>query len=123
MVTSFWITILVIVIGLILVTLPDQEKRVFSFNKDHGPSLQDLLGLILIVLSWCFMLFKIVLKRKMVLKSIGTRNTLLITMMIGAGGVLIFGGLQVEENLILWIGILFSVLGYSILLIPAFRKS
>jgi hypothetical protein len=122
MVMSFWITILVIAIGLIFVILPDQEKSVFNFNKDHGPSLQDVFGLILIVLGWCFILFKIVFKRKMVLKFIGGRNTLLLTAMIVGGSIFIIGGLKAEKDLILWMGVLFNVVGYSVLLIPAFRK-
>ncbi len=123
MVTSFWITLLVIAIGLILVIVPDQEKSVFNFNKDHGPSLQDTFGLILIVLGWSFILFKIIFNRKMVLKFIGTRNILLLTAMIIGGSILIVGGLKAEKDLVLWMGVLFSVFAYSILLTPAFRKS
>ncbi|MEO7988073.1 MAG: hypothetical protein ABI663_00950 [Chryseolinea sp.] len=121
MVISFWNTILV-TIGLILVIMPDQEKSVFNFNKDHGPSLQDAVGLMLIVLGWCFILFKIIFKQKMVLKFIGQRNTVLLTAMIVGGSIFIIGGLKAEKDSILWIGTLFSVVGYSALLIPAFRR-
>lgn len=76
MVNYFWITLLIIVIGIVLVILPDHDKSLFYFHKDHRPSLRDLPGLIFIISGWCVILIRIFLKRKMVLKSLGIRNAM-----------------------------------------------
>jgi len=121
MVNSFWITLLIIVIGLVLVILPDHDKSLFNFNRDHGPSTLDLMGLILIIASWCFILMRIIVKRKLVLKSVGSRNVVLFVVMILIGGGLIVIGLQIEKDIMLWFGVLLSLFGYGTLLTPAFR--
>jgi drug/metabolite transporter (DMT)-like permease len=123
MVNPFWIILLIIVIGIVLVILPDHDKSLFNFNQDHGPSQQDLLGLIFIILSWCFILVRIIFKRKTVLNSLGAKNIMWLVILILAGNALIIGGLRIEKDFVLWMGVLFSILGYGVLLTPAFRKS
>jgi len=55
--------LLIILTGLIIVALPDSGPRLFSFGKDHGPSLQDVVGLLLILTGYIWLLV-IAWKRK-----------------------------------------------------------
>ena len=38
--------------GAAIVALPDSDERVFSLSRTHGPSLVDLLGVVVLVGSW-----------------------------------------------------------------------
>jgi uncharacterized membrane protein YidH (DUF202 family) len=44
--------ILLLAVGFIIVALPDSDKRLFSISKDHGPSLQDTIGLVMILIGY-----------------------------------------------------------------------
>jgi hypothetical protein len=35
-----------------VIALPDSDNRVFSLSETHGPSLVDLVGVIIVVLAW-----------------------------------------------------------------------
>ncbi|MEU2615348.1 hypothetical protein ABZ570_27795 [Micromonospora sp. NPDC007271] len=36
----------------LLIALPDSGPRLFSFSRTHGPSLVDLLGMVVAVVAW-----------------------------------------------------------------------
>ena len=38
--------------GLVTILLPDTGPRLFSLSEDHGPSLIDLVGIVLLVAGW-----------------------------------------------------------------------
>jgi len=38
--------------GILVVALPDKGKRLFSISKAHGPSLQDVIGLVLVFIGY-----------------------------------------------------------------------
>jgi len=50
--------IVVILIGLTMIILPDSNKRLISFSKNHGLSIQDAIGLILIVFPYTILIIK-----------------------------------------------------------------
>jgi hypothetical protein len=60
--------LLVISIGIVIVALPDSDARLFSISKEHGPSLQDAVGLILILLPYVILLMHAWRQREKVLK-------------------------------------------------------
>ncbi|SCF27838.1 hypothetical protein GA0074695_5090 [Micromonospora viridifaciens] len=39
-------------LGGLLLALPDSGPRLFSFSRTHGPSLVDLLGMVIAVVAW-----------------------------------------------------------------------
>ena len=39
-------------VGATLIALPDSDVRVFSLSQTHGPSMVDLIGMIIIVVAW-----------------------------------------------------------------------
>lgn len=41
-----------VVLGVVLVALPDSDRRVVSLSETHGPSLVDLVGSLVLTASW-----------------------------------------------------------------------
>jgi len=120
---SFWFVLLLLIIGIVIVMLPDSDKRLFSFNKDHGPSLQDTIGLSLIIVGWIWIVLRIIRKRYSLVVRLGILKLRLMALLIVVGGALIAAGILSELNNLLWIGIALSAFAYVFLMIPAFRKN
>jgi hypothetical protein len=46
--------LLLFLIGLVIVILPDNNERLFSFSNDHGPSRMDLIGLTILFCPYLY---------------------------------------------------------------------
>jgi drug/metabolite transporter (DMT)-like permease len=53
-------------VGVLIVLAPDEGRRVFSFSEDHGPSAQDLVGIIVILIGWLAFLIPLLESRVMI---------------------------------------------------------
>jgi len=61
----FWLYILLILLGFVFLSLPEDEKRVIVINDYHGPSVMDIYGIASILASWiCMLITAIVRYRK-----------------------------------------------------------
>lgn len=118
----FWFVLVLLIAGIVIVLLPDSDKRLFSFNKDHGPSMQDMIGLSLIIIGWIWIVVRIISNRNQLVFRLGLFKLRLMALLIVAGGALIAAGILSELNNLLWIGIALSAFAYVFLMIPAFRK-
>jgi hypothetical protein len=47
-----WAAAVGVAVGVVLVALPDNDRRVLSLSETHGPSTLDLVGSILLTASW-----------------------------------------------------------------------
>ena len=120
---SFWLVLLLLVSGIIIVLLPDSDIRLFSINKDHGPSLRDTIGLCLIIVGWLWIVLRIIRYRNQLFVRLGLFKLRLMALLIVTGGALIAAGILSELNNLLWTGIALSAFAYVFLMIPAFRKN
>jgi len=120
---SFWVVLLLLIGGIVIVLLPDSDKRLLSFNKDHGPSLQDMIGIGLIIIGWIWIVFQIISNRNQLVVRLGLFKLRLMALLIVAGGALIAAGILSTLNNLLWTGIALSAFAYVFLMIPAFRKN
>ena len=59
------------VVGVLIVLAPDEGGRVFSFSEGHGPSAQDLVGVIVIMLGWLAFLIPLFGSRAMIWRRSG----------------------------------------------------
>jgi uncharacterized membrane protein YidH (DUF202 family) len=50
--------LILIAAGIVIVALPYSGKRIFSISRDHGPSLQDLMGLVLVFIGYAWFLIQ-----------------------------------------------------------------
>jgi uncharacterized membrane protein YidH (DUF202 family) len=48
--------LILIIAGIVIVALPDRGQRLFSISRDHGPSMQDAIGLILVFIGYAWFL-------------------------------------------------------------------
>ena len=120
---SFWVVLLLMIGGILIVLLPDSDKRLFSFNKDHGPSLQDTIGIFLTIVGWVWIVLRIIRYRYPLVVRLGILKLRLMALLIVVGGALITAGILSELNNLLWTGIALSAFAYFFLMIPAFRKN
>jgi drug/metabolite transporter (DMT)-like permease len=118
---SFWVAIVILVAGIVIVSWPDSNERVLSFSEAHGPSILDLAGLTFIIITWFWLLVKVFMRAKHVRRSVGVKGIIIAIGCILAGASLIASGLLYEYDSLLYSGIGLSAVGYLILVIPAFR--
>ena len=119
---SFWLCLCLVAGGCELLLLPDNDGRLFSFNKDHGPSGLDTVGIGIIVLTWLWMLIQVLYQRKKVYRLLQLKGLLVSLLLIFTGSLLLTSGLIMENNALLWSGTGLAVIGYGILFVAAFRK-
>ena len=58
----FWLYILLILLGFVFLSLPEDEKRVIVINDYHGPSVMDIYGIASILVSWICMLITAIVR-------------------------------------------------------------
>lgn len=120
MLNNKWVLLILFITGLIIVVLPDSGKPVIALNKSHGPSMQDLIGLGLLLISWLFSCIIVIRNWKKIKSKIGNRTfgLLLMIYLVAMAGIIL--SLVVSSDLFLWIcvavGLLINILfvGYAI---------
>jgi|SRR6188474_888000 len=122
MLNNKWVLVILFITGLIIVMLPDSGKPVIELNKSHGPAIQDLIGLGLILISWLISCTIVIGSRKKIKSKIGGRTfkLLMIIYLLAMTGIIL--SLVVSSEFLLWIC---AAVGLSInilCLIYAFNK-
>lgn len=103
MLNNKWVLLILFITGLIIVVLPDSGKPVIALNKSHGPSMQDLIGLGLLLISWLFSCIIVIRNWKKIKSKIGNRTfgLLLMIYLVAMAGIIL--SLVVSSDLFLWI--------------------
>ncbi len=60
--------LILITAGIVIVALPDNGMRLFSISNDHGPSLQDAIGLVLVFVGYGWFLAQAWKQRRKILQ-------------------------------------------------------
>ena len=122
MLNNKWGLLLLFIAGLIIVLLPDPGKPVIELNKSHGPSVQDLIGLGLILISWLFTCIIVIRNWEKIKSKIGNRalKLLIIIYLLAVIGIAI--SLAVSSDLMLWICVTVGSLINILCIIYAFAK-
>jgi hypothetical protein len=118
---TFWLCVLMFIAGVVIVALPDNNERVFSFNESHGPALLDVAGLVFVMASWSFMMIYALVKWRNVFQLIG-RPMAAATLAIGATGLMVTAVALAGDSGNWWIGALIAFAGQLAWIIAAFRK-
>ena len=71
---SIPLLLLLLWLGFAIVALPDNNSRLFSLSTEHGPSLQDAIGLLLMLLAYSVLLVKAWRRRAKVLAYRSSRS-------------------------------------------------
>ena len=96
------ILLIIFLAGLVILLLPDNSEPVITFNKKHGPSIMDLLGLVLMLISWFLSCVVVVRNWKEVKSKTGNSNfrLLIVVYIISIAGVAL--SLILSSDLSLW---------------------
>ncbi len=107
--------------GLIILLLPDNNDQIITFNKMHGPSFQDLVGLVLMIPVWFASCIFVIKKWPQVIKSIGysTAYFLVLLYVFSLSGVVL--ALILSLDLLLWTCIILAILTNISIIITAIR--
>lgn len=117
-----WVLLTLFITGLIIVLLPDSGKPVIELNKSHGPSIQDLIGLGLLLISWLLSSIIVIRNWKKIESKIGNRTfrLLLIIYLLAMTGIIL--SLVVSSDFFLWNCVAVGLLINILYLIYAFNK-
>ena len=115
------ILILIFTIGLLLLILPDKGDPAIQLNEKHGPSWQDLIGLILMLASWLILSTMIIRRWAKITKQLGNQKTWLLTALYFISATGIATGLAISSEWMLWLCIAISSLINILYIFLAFR--
>lgn len=72
-------------VGALIVMLPDDGRRVFSLSEGHGPSIQDSIGIALLLFGWVVFLIRLIRSRASI-----WRPPILLVAAIASGALLVW---------------------------------
>jgi hypothetical protein len=118
-----WLILFAFITGLIILLLPDKNKPLIEFNRSHGPSFTDLIGLVLIFISWMICLVDIIKSWKRLKINRGERTlfTLLFIYVASIAGVII--ALNSSTEIFLWISVAVASMVNITLIIFAYKTA
>lgn len=97
-----WIPLILFLAGLIILLLPDRGKPVIVLNKKHGPSLPDLVGLVIMMTGWLWSCIAVFENRNEVIRRTGKRISGLFIILYVLSVIGISLSLLFSFELILW---------------------
>ena len=117
-----WVLLVLFITGLIIVLLPDSGKPVVEFNRSHGPSIQDLIGLGLILISWLLSCAILIRNWKRTKSKLGNGNfrLLIIIYLLAMIGIIL--SLTLSSDFFLWICVGTGLLINILFVVYAFNK-
>lgn len=123
MTSKKWILLILFIAGLIILLLPDKGEPIIALNKKHGPSLQDLIGLLLMLISWLASCVVVARKWKVVKSKTGDRNSRLLVLVyiLSITGVVL--SLLFSYDPLLWACAAIAAFTNILFIIYAFGKS
>lgn len=103
-------------VGMLIVALPDDGSRIFSFSEDHGPSALDGIGVVVLVAGWLAFVFPFWRSRR----AIGHRR--LLTTATVAGLLLVFWSVATDSGSWWLLGAALSVVAQLVAAASAIRR-
>jgi hypothetical protein len=118
---EFWIYCAFVVLGIIVVALPDNDNRLFSLSEKHGPSRLDIAGLVMVIVPWIMLTLSALRKWRIVLYTLGRRLVTVLIALSLVGLLVLVVSIRSESDH--WItGAVISFVGQAPLIVAAFRK-
>ena len=108
--------------GLLILILPDNGEPVIELNEMHGPSWEDLIGLILVLLAWLFSCLIIIKNWKNIGRKAGNRSVVMSLSIYIISVVGIFFSLFISNDVLLWIFTACAVSINTLFIIYASRR-
>jgi len=121
MTRSLLILTTIFLTGLVILLLPDNDDPIIRLNKIHGPSLQDLAGLVLMISVWLASCILVIKKWPRIIKSLGSSTAyfLVLLYLFSLSGVVL--ALILSFDFLLWTCITLGVITNVSVIITAIR--
>ena len=113
------LTLLLIVVGTAVVALPDDDRRLFSISRDHGPSPLDAAGTALVLAGWTLAVHRIWQRRREVQRRLHPVGVAAASAAVLAGLVLVFWSVLGNHGAWWVVGIVLAVMPQFVALIAA----
>lgn len=118
---SFWSGTLVFAFGAFIVVLPDNGPRIFDISERHGPSLIDIIGLVLMMIPWTYMIVYALIKWRRVLFVLG-RPAAALALAAAFTGLMVTAVSVGRDGPYWWMGALPAFAGQLAWIVAAFRE-
>ena len=117
----FWMAVSQVAAGIAIILLPGKGEALIAFNSAHAPSALDIIGLILLANGWIWLTVYVTARWKKIARSLGVFTLYSLLSVYIAGILLIIYGLKIENEILLWAGVILSSLSNLFLIIKATR--
>lgn len=118
----FWVYIVIIIVGFILLLLPETGEVLIAVNDYHGPSSIDIVGLSLIILCWAMMLVTAIKRYKKIRGGLNSNQFIIWVAAIIIGTIWIVISLF-NNTQHAWItGAAIAIAGYAFLFYVVYKK-
>ena len=118
---AFWWCMITFLLGVFIVALPDSGPPLFTIGGGHAPAPVDVVGLVLVIAPWAYMMFYALRKWRRVLTKLG-RHVAAGTLMLAVMGLVVTAVFLSEEGPAWWIGAIIAFGGQLTWIGAAFRK-
>ena len=118
----FRIYITILIAGVIIILLPDNDNRIISLNKYHGPSTTDFIGIALILSVWVLMLIESIKQYRKIYLSLKFQGLLICLLLVIGGSLWIAFSIDTSTNIQWIVGACIAVIGYAVPFYIAFKK-
>ena len=79
------LAVALVVVGSVVVALPDSDRRLVSLSEEHGPSPLDAVGIAVLLVGWLVAARELWARRHAVLRQAGRRGTVAASFATGLG--------------------------------------
>jgi hypothetical protein len=118
---EFCVYVLIILVGVVIVSLPDNDVRVFDISDNHGPAWLDVIGLLMVMIPWLILAIGALAKWRIVLLRLGRRLVTVLIAMAAIGLMIVAVSIRSDSNT--WLtGAAISATAQMVLMVVANRK-
>jgi hypothetical protein len=118
---EFWIYVSIILVGIVIVALPDNDIRVFDTSDKHGPAWLDVIGLLMVMIPWLILAIGALAKWRIVLLRLGRRLVTVLIAIAAIGLMIVAVSIRSDNNT--WLtGAAISAIAQMVLMVVANRK-
>lgn len=119
----FWFFTALVLVGLIVLAWPEgQAEPVVRFSDEHGPSILDSAGLLIMMAGYLPMVVQVILKFKILLQKLGHIKLIVLTVLPILCCVTIAISLFASSEWLLWTSVGVSITCQLVLILPVFNK-
>jgi hypothetical protein len=119
----FWLYLVVIVIGLVVLSWPEENNvMMVKFSETHGPSTLDSIGLLMIMTGYVPMVFMVVKRFKYINSKRRKVKPIILAVISVAALIMVAIALNLSNDMVLWISVAISTTCQSLLVYDAFAS-